>query len=89
MLGPKLALFSWLAATNSAAVVALGAGVLLLGWYVYWQGASGLFENGSHALKPSRGLTQSGATILLGALLGPLALSGCMLDLWALAHWLV
>lgn len=63
--------------------------MLLVGWYVYWQAASGLFEPSGVPLRAANPLSRGGALILGLALFGPVALSGCFLDLWALAQWLL
>jgi hypothetical protein len=87
-LAPKLALFSSLVGAGSWGLLGFLSGTLLAGWYVYWQGASGLFESAGRPLKAGAPLTRGGALALTLALMGPLALSGFLLDLWALAQWL-
>lgn len=87
LLGPKLAIFSWLVSLGAWGSVMLSSAVLLVGWYVYWQAATGLFDLGGTELKASRPLTRGGALLILSCLTLPLVLSGFMLDLWALAHW--
>lgn len=87
LLGPKLAIFSWLVGLGAWGSVLLASIALLLGWYVYWQAASGLLDAGGSHLKPSKGLTRGGAAVVLLCLVLPLGLSGFLLDLWALAHW--
>ena len=87
LLGPKLAIFSWLVSLGAWGSFVLLSVILLMGWYIYWQAATGLFDLGGTEVRPSRGLTRGGALILLGSLALPLALSGFLLDLWALAHW--
>lgn len=87
-LAPKLALFSALVARGSWGVIGFLGGTLLAGWYVYWQGATGLFEGAARPLGGSRRLTRGGALALTCALTAPLLLSGFLLDLWAVAQWL-
>jgi hypothetical protein len=87
-LAPKLALFSRLIGAASLGAGALLGATLLAGWYVYWQGATGLFASATPTLATGRRLPRAGALALASALLGPLALSGLLLDLWALAQWL-
>lgn len=87
-LAPKLALFSALVSHGSWGLLGFMGGTLLAGWYVYWQGASGLFEGAARPAAGSRGLSRGGALALALALTAPLALSGLLLDLWALAQWL-
>lgn len=87
LLGPKLAIFSWLVSLGAWGSIALLSAILLMGWYIYWQAATGLFDFGGNEVKSTGGLTRGGALVLLGALTLPLALSGFLLDLWALAHW--
>lgn len=87
-LAPKLALFSSLVAKGSWGLLGFLCGTLLAGWYVYWQGAAGLFEGAARPLRGGRRLTRGGGLALTAALVAPLLLSGCLLDLWALAQWL-
>jgi hypothetical protein len=87
-LAPKLALFSALVARGSWGLLGLMGAALLAGWYVYWQGATGLFEGTAQPLRGGRPLSRGGALALALALGGPLLLSGFVLDLWALAQWL-
>lgn len=85
-LAPKLALFSTLVGRGSWGLIGFLAGTLLAGWYVYWQGASGLFEGASRPLRGGATLTRGGGLALTFALLGPVLMSGFLLDLWALAQ---
>ena len=55
---------------------------------MYWQGASGLFEGSGRPATGGRGLSRGGGLALALAIAAPLALSGCLLDLWAVAQWL-
>lgn len=87
-LAPKLALFSALVARGAWGLLAFLGATLLAGWYVYWQGAVGLFEGGGRPLQGGRRLSRGGALALALALLAPLCLSAFLLDLWALAQWL-
>lgn len=87
-LAPKLALFSTLVARGSWGALGFLGGTLLAGWYVYWQGATGLFEGATRPLGGGRRLTRGGGLALTLALTVPMLLSGFLLDLWALAQWL-
>lgn len=89
LLGPKLAIFSWLVGLGAWGSIFLLSFILLLGWYIYWQAATGLFDVGGHQIRPSKPLTRGGGLIVMWSLVLPLALSGLLLDLWALAHWLI
>ena len=89
LLGPKLAMFSWLVSLGALGSTLLAAITLMAGWYIYWQAATGLFDLGGSTVKKARPLTRGGALVLLASLALPLALSGLLLDLWALSHWLI
>jgi NADH:ubiquinone oxidoreductase subunit 2 (subunit N) len=87
-LAPKLAIFTSLVANASWGLCGFLGLTLMVGWYVYWQGASGLFEGAAPEVGSPRQLSRGGGLVLCLALLGPIFLSGMLLDLWALAQWL-
>lgn len=80
-LAPKLALFTALVSHGAWGLLAFVGATVFVGWYVYWQGASGLLEGAQQGLGPARGLTRPGGLVLCLALLSPLLLSGLLLDL--------
>ncbi len=87
-LGPKLALFSWLVSLGAWGSTLFLALVLLVGWYVYWQGASSLLEAGGSKVGFSKGLTRGSSIILALTLFAPIILGGLLLDLWVLIQWI-
>lgn len=89
LLGPKLAIFSWLVGLGAWGSVLLSSLVLLMGWYIYWQAATGLFDTGGSAIRRSKPLSRGGAFLVMVCLILPCALSGFLFDLWALSHWAI
>ncbi len=89
LLGPKLAIFSWLVGLGAWGSVLLSSLILLMGWYIYWQASTGLFDNGGNSIRRSKPVSRGGALVILICLTLPLALSGFLLDLWALSHWVI
>lgn len=81
-------MFSWLVNLGAWGAVGFLGALLLLGWYVYWQAATALFEQGGGAPRGALPLSRGGALVPLLAALLPLGLSGALCDLWLFAQWL-